>query len=351
MGTETANRTDDSVAGRNHERDSEGNHKAEREASHERDVGSQSGLSRRATLGLLGVGGLAALTGPAAADHGGPHWRRDVDAGGNALTDLGALATTSNQTKITDFAGENLSIDAAGVLNATVTDTRTDVTDNGESVVTSAETIDAGAGLSATADASGTSATLAVEQGPGSGLDADTVDGLDAAAFAEADHDHFDEVLRPRFVRADRLELTEVGLHVETTLEELQTVRRGTTQNVVIPETIEFDRVVFDDFEAWDEETNVFTLSPGTWHADLTVTAVAAVDSRTRFGVALVSASTLRTIAGGSGTILGFNDRQTVSVSGVFREPAIEAQLFVASGGENREVEILSARLSAHRVG
>jgi hypothetical protein len=343
MGTETANRTDDSVDGRNHGRDSGRNH--------EGDGGGQNGLSRRATLGLLGIGGLAALTGPAAADHGGPHWRRDVDAGGYALTDLGALSTASNQTKITDFAGENLSIDAAGVLNATVTDTRTDVTDDGEAVVTSTETIDAGAGLSATADASGTSATLAVEQGPGSGLDADTVDGLEAAAFAEVDHDHFDEILRPRFVRADRLELTEVGLHVETTLGDPQTVRRGTTQNFVIPETIEFDRVVFDDFEAWDEETNVFTLPPGTWHADLTVTAVAAVDSRTRFGVQLVSRSTLRNVASGSGTILGSDDRQTISVSGLFREPAVEAQLFVASGGENREVEILSARLSAHRVG
>lgn len=314
-------------------------------------------LSRRGTLtGLAGLAGLGLLAGEASAQQDDPksrEWKIDVDADGQRLLNLGALTMLANTTEITDFEGTNLSIDANGVLNATDTntDSRTDVSDDGEPVVTDVENVDAGPSLSATPDSVGTGVTLAVEQGPESGLDADTVDGLEAAEFAETVHDHDDEILRPNLVRTDRLELTEVGLHVQTTLGDNQTVRRGTTQNLVIPETIEFDRAVFDDFEAWDEETNVFTIPSGTWHADLTVTVVAPVDSRTRFGVQLVSTSTLGTIASGNGTILGFDDRQTVSVSGVFRQSPIEARLFVASGGENREVEILSARLSAHRVG
>lgn len=73
-------------------------------------------LSRRAALGsLLGLG---LLSGPAQAEHKGVHWKKDVDADGNRLSDLRSLAMTDDPTEIRDFAGENLSISNNGVLNA-----------------------------------------------------------------------------------------------------------------------------------------------------------------------------------------------------------------------------------------
>lgn len=75
-------------------------------------------LSRRAALAVaVGLGGLGLLSGPAQGSHRGPHWRNDVDAGGNDLLNVGALSTAANPTAITDFAGDNLAIDD-GVLHA-----------------------------------------------------------------------------------------------------------------------------------------------------------------------------------------------------------------------------------------
>lgn len=76
-----------------------------------------------AALGSVGVGALltgsATAEGCSCANGGSPHtWNADVDAGGNALTNLGSLSTAANATGITDFAGQNLSIDDEGALNA-----------------------------------------------------------------------------------------------------------------------------------------------------------------------------------------------------------------------------------------
>ncbi|MCL7417737.1 MAG: hypothetical protein M8354_07860 [Halalkalicoccus sp.] len=68
--------------------------------------------------GVAGAGLLAGGAGQASASgkpRGRP-WNRDVDARGHALQDLGALEMADSEA-ITDFAGENLSIDD-GVLNA-----------------------------------------------------------------------------------------------------------------------------------------------------------------------------------------------------------------------------------------
>lgn len=99
-------------------------------------------LSRRQTLAsLAGVGTLSAMSESADAQQGGQGkgggstrpWRSDVDAGGHELFNLGTLAMTNNTDRITDFAGANLEINGTG--------------------------------------------TLQVDDGPGSGLDADTLDG------------------------------------------------------------------------------------------------------------------------------------------------------------------------------
>lgn len=95
---------------------------------------------------LLGIGTLGATADPAEAGPGqgngqgstgggGRTWQTDVDAGGQTLYNLGALEMADNPTGITDFAGGNLRVDDQGVLF--------------------------------------------VHDGPGSGLDADTIDGTD----------------------------------------------------------------------------------------------------------------------------------------------------------------------------
>lgn len=87
--------------------------------------------SRRSALAtVLGLGGLSVLSDSAQAGHGGTHWRRDVDADGNTLFDLGALAMLDNETRIRDFAGANLAIDGDDVLNADTWDTVVDADGN-----------------------------------------------------------------------------------------------------------------------------------------------------------------------------------------------------------------------------
>lgn len=133
-------------------------------------------LTRRTTLlAILGLGGYTAMTDSTKADRGegqeqresskelpgeqaqarGPPggssggsrgggtrpWRTDVDAQGNSLLNLGSLTMADNTTAITDFEGENLLIDDNGILY--------------------------------------------VNDGPGSKLDADTLDGLQRAALEQ----------------------------------------------------------------------------------------------------------------------------------------------------------------------
>lgn len=152
-------------------------------------------LSRRATLAsVIGLGGLGLTSGTAAAG-GTKKWKKDRDADGNdlfnlgmasastvnatsvntdllsdngsgtinlgALVDadknevkqLGAVAMQQNKTKIVDFAGDNLTIDSNNVLNASVNpDTRTDVSDDGGLKVSDTKDINFAAGLSVTDD-------------------------------------------------------------------------------------------------------------------------------------------------------------------------------------------------------
>jgi len=75
--------------------------------------------------GLMGTAALAGLSGIAAADQhnnkGGAvyNWEQDVDAQGHGLHDLGSLSMTDNpDVAVRDLAGENLSVDDDGVLNA-----------------------------------------------------------------------------------------------------------------------------------------------------------------------------------------------------------------------------------------
>lgn len=82
-------------------------------------------LSRRHVLGLLSaVGVSAAAPGLASAQQdegsGQPwyEWDEEVDANGNALRNLGSLSMASGSTAISEFVGDNLSVDDGGTLNA-----------------------------------------------------------------------------------------------------------------------------------------------------------------------------------------------------------------------------------------
>lgn len=85
-------------------------------------------LSRRSSLAsLIGIGGLSLLGSSSVRGAGPPEgagpppksWKRDVDANGHKLLNLGALTTSDNPSGIKNFAGDNLSIDDNGALNAT----------------------------------------------------------------------------------------------------------------------------------------------------------------------------------------------------------------------------------------
>ncbi|MFC7212667.1 hypothetical protein ACFQO4_01050 [Saliphagus sp. GCM10025334] len=92
---------------------------ADRVPAGERDDGT---VTRRAAMALAGVTG-AGLLGGAVGQVGATNnprprrWEQDVDAQGHTLSDLGALEMAGSEP-ITDFAGENLSIES-GVLRAT----------------------------------------------------------------------------------------------------------------------------------------------------------------------------------------------------------------------------------------
>ena len=90
------------------------------------DDRSNYAVPRRGALALLGSG-LGSLTMRSASAKQGNgnkngdqpwyEWDTDVDAGGNALTNLGGLSTAANDATISDFAGTRLSIEN-GTLNA-----------------------------------------------------------------------------------------------------------------------------------------------------------------------------------------------------------------------------------------
>lgn len=132
------------------------------------DGSSLSPVTRRRTLtagGLLallgaGVGTTTARRGAGQANGGGAvyNWKRDVDAGGHALSSLGSLTMAANPTAITDLAGDNLAIDESGTLNATFPDggTGPSVSDDGDVEVQNVTDINFGYGLEVIRDGDGT---------------------------------------------------------------------------------------------------------------------------------------------------------------------------------------------------
>lgn len=213
---------------------------------------SSSSFSRRAALGLLGLGGLGVLgTQSAAAQQGTRPWRTDVDAQGNKLFNLGALAMTDNPTEITDFGGTNLTIDGAGVLNAT--DTRTNISDGGGQVVAQTTDINFGSNLSVTDDGD---SSVTVDAAGSPWADSDT-DGLLETDSTGIDVDT---------VETDNLSVTNVGTSVE--LSSPQTVSAGAVRDVV-----EFDTETFDDQNEFDTTNHQFVASSdGTYQVDVYLT-------------------------------------------------------------------------------
>lgn len=135
--------------------------------------------SRRRLLGLMGLGGVGLLAGCAETqpnvdllgDQSGQtyDWRRDVDANGHGVTELGAISMTGGGPPITRFDGANLSVDADGVLNATTSGSKPSVSDDGAVVASAVEDIDFGVGLSATDDGHGTVTVTGTGSGGGRG--------------------------------------------------------------------------------------------------------------------------------------------------------------------------------------
>ncbi len=74
-----------------------------------------------AGIGSLALGSASANGGAGGAKDGGNppwyNWGADVDAGGNRLRNLGGLSTAGSDATISEFAGENLSVED-GTLNA-----------------------------------------------------------------------------------------------------------------------------------------------------------------------------------------------------------------------------------------
>ena len=88
--------------------------------------GSEAGTNSRRTVltALLGIGGLSLIGRSSRASASLPRkarpWNQDVNAKGNDLFNLGSLAMAANESEITDFEGDGLSIDADGILNASL---------------------------------------------------------------------------------------------------------------------------------------------------------------------------------------------------------------------------------------
>lgn len=105
----------------------------------EDDERGRHSVSRRIVLGLIGLGSLGVPTGSASGQASGPgsgqsggavyDWKQDVNANGNALTELGSLAMADNPTAITDLVGANISVDN-GVLNTNLWDADVDAAEN-----------------------------------------------------------------------------------------------------------------------------------------------------------------------------------------------------------------------------
>lgn len=105
-------------------------HDTSGESNHE-NKGSGIELTRRNTLALFGAGGLSQHLGLSTGASSGQSekrsgtgnqpwydWEHDVSANGHSLQDLSSVSMADGSTAITDFAGNNLSVDGKGTLNA-----------------------------------------------------------------------------------------------------------------------------------------------------------------------------------------------------------------------------------------
>lgn len=188
-------------------------------------------LSRRATLAsVAGIGGLSLLSSPTAAK-GTKTWKKDRDADGQELRNLGALTMQANPNPITSFDGTGLSIDGNGVLNATITDTRTNVSDDGVQVVPNVEDINFGSNLTVSDDMDN-SATI----------DADTWD-TDVNASGNS-------LTGADTIETDNFSLGNVGASASGST---------TLSGGLVADPVEFSRVEFDHQNEFELEENRFT--------------------------------------------------------------------------------------------
>jgi hypothetical protein len=87
------------------------------------------------------------------------------------------LSKTGSQIDVVDGPGSGLDADTVDGIEASALGS--DVSNDGSTVTSSATDLDFTTNLTASDDGDGTS-TIAIDDGPGSGLDADTVDGIEA---------------------------------------------------------------------------------------------------------------------------------------------------------------------------
>jgi hypothetical protein len=90
------------------------------------------------------------------------------------------LNKTGSQIDVVDGPGSGLDADTVDGIEASALGS--DVSNDGSTVTSSATDLDFTTNLTASDDGDGTS-TIAIDDGPGSGLDADTVDGIEASAL------------------------------------------------------------------------------------------------------------------------------------------------------------------------
>lgn len=116
--------SDDAESTTEYDNDTGHDHDHDHEHDHTQNENEHT-LARRGALTLLsaGLGGLvlpsaSARSGNGTGDQPWHTWDTDVNANGNQVRNLGGLSTTTNDTPLSDFAGQNLSIDQEGVLNA-----------------------------------------------------------------------------------------------------------------------------------------------------------------------------------------------------------------------------------------
>lgn len=221
-------------------------------------------ISRRATLGLLGVGGLGLLGDQASAQQRSRPWQTDVDAGGHTLSNLGALEMAANEETITDFEGPNLTIDGTILTSK---NTQTNVSDGGTQVVADATDINFGSNLDVSDDENG-SVTVSVSGGHSHTYKTHSIDSEGGAW--EALTGLSGET--PVEVTIDTYHLSSGRISVETdeTLE-AEIGRHGTLQRIVAPtesvtlrSTGEFTFLKFQDIRIETEQPGLAFKSDGT---------------------------------------------------------------------------------------